>query len=103
MNFHKFCLSVGLVVFCAASPSLAAQSSLAAPGNPPPICEVHVWQSKLYESSNGNAVGGLIGALVEGAVNAGAPPKLVTEQMAQNLGDQQLAAVVRNLDWSRYI
>ena len=103
MNSHKFRLFVALIPLCGASPSLAAQSLPEVQGGAPPICEVHVWQSKLFESSNGNAVGGLIGALVEGAVDASAPPKLVTEQMAQNLGDQELATLVRNFDWPRYV
>jgi hypothetical protein len=64
---------------------------------------VHVWQSKVFESANGNAVGGLIGALVEGVVNAADPPKLVTEQMGQNLGDRNLAEIVKNLRWPRYV
>jgi hypothetical protein len=100
---QKLLFSLGLIVFYGASAPATAQPSPEVQANSPQICEVHVWQSKLYESSNGNAVGGLIGALVEGAVNASSPPKLVTEQMAQNLGDEQLAAAVKNLDWSRYI
>jgi hypothetical protein len=103
MDFQMFAFPAGFILLCGASPSLAAQSSLGIQAGPPPICEVHVWQSKLFESANGNAVGGLVGAIVESVVDRSAPPKLVTEQMAQNLEDQELATVVRNLAWSRYV
>ena len=101
MNFHR--LFIGLMLLSGASRLLAAQTSPEIQTRPPSICEVHVWQSKLFASANGNAVGGLVGAIVESVVDRSAPPKLVTEQMAQNLGDQELATIVRGLDWSRYV
>jgi hypothetical protein len=103
MDFHKIVLTIGLMLLSGASRSLAAQTSPLVQASPQPICEIHVWQSNLFESANGNAVGGLVGAIVESVVDRSAPPKLVTEQMAQNLRDQELATLVRNLDWSRYI
>jgi hypothetical protein len=103
MEFNKLFFSVAFVVVAGASPALAAQLTPTLQGNPQSGCGVHVWQSKRFDSSNGNAVGGIVGALIQGAVDAGAPPKLVTEQMAQNLEDQDLAALVKNIDWSRYL
>lgn len=106
MVYKKFLIATGLLLsFAGLQPSLAQTSAQRAmlPGNDSQICQVHVWQSRLYESSNGNAVGGLVGALIESAVNSSAPPKSVVEQLAQDLGDQQLEKIVKNIDWPRYV
>jgi hypothetical protein len=103
MTVRKFVFSLGLMFLVGATPALAEQSSGAIQGSPVSMCEVHVWQSNLFKSDNMNAVGGLIGGLVEDIVDRSAPPKSVTEQMEQNLGGEDLAKIVRNLDWSRYV
>lgn len=103
MNSNKLIFAIALILLSGASAPLAAQSSGKVQPNSPPICEVHVWQSSHFESANGNAVGGLVGALVESVVDRSAPPKLVTEQMSQNLSDQELATIIGNLNWSRYV
>ncbi len=66
-------------------------------------CDIEVWQSKIFPYSNRNAIGGILGAVIQKGIDEASPPKSVKEQLEQDLSDNELFKTLTGLDWSQFI